>query len=81
MARQRTEPRYLRDTLYGHGSLCLQQVSGFSLPKHLGYLLVLTPFCFFLSLGLCMNTGWELGRGERAGEKDLVDTGGKVPGG
>ena len=23
-----------------------------------------------------MNTGWELGRGKRAGEKDLVDTGG-----
>ena len=21
-----------------------------------------------------MNTGWELGRGKRAGEKDLVDT-------
>ena len=35
-----------------------------------------TPFYFCLSLGLCMNTGWELGRGKRAGEKDLVDTGG-----
>ena len=23
-----------------------------------------------------MNTGWELGQGKRAGEKDLVDTGG-----
>ena len=23
-----------------------------------------------------MNTGWELGRGKRAGKKDLVDTGG-----
>ena len=28
-----------------------------------------------------MNTGWELGWGERAGEKDLVDTGGEGPGG
>ena len=27
----------------------------------------MTPFCFFLSLGLSMNTGWELGRGERFG--------------
>ena len=34
-----------------------------------------------LSLGLSMNTGWELGRGERAGEKDLVDTGGNLTGG
>ena len=28
-----------------------------------------------------MNTGWELGRGKRAGEKDLVDTGGGKGGG
>ena len=28
-----------------------------------------------------MNTGWELGWGKRAGEKDLVDTGGGGPGG
>ena len=28
-----------------------------------------------------MNTGWELGRGKRAGEKDLVDTGGGGGGG
>ena len=28
-----------------------------------------------------MNTGWELGWGERAGEKDLVDTGGGRAGG
>ena len=28
-----------------------------------------------------MNTGWELGRGKRAGEKDLVGTGGEGPGG
>ena len=42
----------------------------------------MTPFCFSLSLGLSMNTGWELGRGKRAGEKDLVDTGGEGgPGG
>ena len=28
-----------------------------------------------------MNTGWELGRRNLAGEKDLVDTGGGGPGG
>ena len=28
-----------------------------------------------------MNTGWELGRGKRAGEKDLVDMGGGGGGG